>query len=52
MKIILQPEATTISNYELAKNQEYLVSILTKIFPFIFKRDSKNIQTKTCGYQS
>lgn len=31
MKILLQPEAKTISNYELAKNQEYLLNLLNKI---------------------
>lgn len=47
MKIILQPEARTISNLELADNQRYLIDLLDKISPFRFglrkKRSKINI---------
>jgi len=32
MKILLQPEAETISNEELLNNQKYLIDLLTKIY--------------------
>ena len=40
MKILLQTEAKTISNYELAKNQKYLIDLLNKIahLRFVFNR--------------
>lgn len=41
MKILLQPEAKTISNYELAKNQEYLLNLLNKIAQFKFVLNKK-----------
>ena len=31
MKILLQTEARTVSNDELAKNQKYLIDLLTKV---------------------
>ena len=31
MKILLQPEANTISDRELANNQRYLINLLEKI---------------------
>jgi hypothetical protein len=34
MKILLQSEAQTISNEELANNQKYLIDLLTRISHF------------------
>lgn len=34
MKIILQPEARTISNLELANNQKYLIDLFIKLGQF------------------
>ena len=31
MKILLQPEAETISDRDLAKNQQYLIDLLVRI---------------------
>lgn len=31
MKIILQPEAKTISNLEIAENQQYLLTFFSKV---------------------
>lgn len=41
MKILLQPEAKTISNYELAKNQKYLLDLLNKIAHLNFVSNKK-----------
>lgn len=45
MKILLQPEARTISNEELAKNQKDLVNMLTKVYRFAFKLPIKANKT-------
>ena len=37
MKILLQPEAQTISAEELANNQEYLIALLAKIYRFYLR---------------
>ena len=34
MKVILQPEARTISNRELANNQQYLIDLFTTLSHF------------------
>lgn len=41
MKIILQSEARTISNAELAENQKYLISLVDKAYRFIFRLTKK-----------
>ncbi len=46
MKILLQPEAKTISNDKLAKNQEFLLGILTRVSPFkLMKAERKKLKT-------
>ena len=45
MKIILQPEAKTISNEELAKNQEDLINMLNKLYCITFRLPKKAIKT-------
>ncbi len=45
MKILLQPEARTISNDKLAKNQEFLIRILTGLSHFKFKASRKQLKT-------
>lgn len=45
MKILLQTEAKTISNEELAKNQEDLINMLTKVYRFAFRLPKKAIKT-------
>ena len=41
MKIILQTEAKTISNAELAENQKYLIDLLNKIGCLKFVQNKK-----------
>ena len=49
MKILLQTEAKTISNYELAENQKYLINLLNKFFSFGFRLQSKSKASKSCN---
>ncbi len=42
MKILLQPEAKKISNYELERNQQYLIELYRKIYR-LFSRFSFNL---------
>ena len=44
MKVILQPEARTISNKELLDNSDYLINLFVKIslVKSIFVRNSKS----------
>ena len=47
MKILLQTEARTISNSELANNQRYLIDLINKISRFRFVW-SKNNPSSSC----
>lgn len=47
MKIILQSEARTISNRELAKNQKDLIEFVTKITHFKLALPKKVSERKT-----
>jgi len=46
MKIILQLEAKTISNSELAKNQQDLINLISKLIHFNFGLSNKTKKAK------
>lgn len=47
MKIILQPEARTISNFELVRNQQDLIALVNKLRHFNFRLLDKTTKAKS-----